>query len=153
MADIFISYSTADQEFSDFVARHLSSEGVSVFQAGVSLDGGDKWSDKILRNLKAAPMVLFLASKAACQSAAVQQEIGAALITDKKLVPIIWDIDPNELPAWTQGFQAIDLKHLSADQIKQKFSAIASKIKIDNRTGGIVAVCLLAGLIFLTLKD
>ena len=88
MADIFVSYSFKDREIADFLCKHLTEEGLDVFRAPLSISPGERWDEKILKKLKASPWVLFLASKAACVSAIVQQEVGVALGTEKKLCPL-----------------------------------------------------------------
>ena len=37
MPDVFISYSSHDEEFAQFLHRHLAAEGLDVFLASVSL--------------------------------------------------------------------------------------------------------------------
>ncbi|EQD76625.1 TIR protein, partial [mine drainage metagenome] len=56
----------------------MTSEGLSVFLAPLSLSPGQQWPDAILKSLEASPWVLFLASRAACSSSWVQQEVGVA---------------------------------------------------------------------------
>lgn len=94
MPDCFISYSSADERLSRFVEAHLRAQQVNVFIASVSLQPGENWSQVIWNNLKASPWVIFLASRSACGSAYVQQELGAALAGEKKIVPIVWDLAP-----------------------------------------------------------
>jgi hypothetical protein len=69
MPDIFISYSRHDEAFAQFLERHFTTEGLSVFLASVSLKPGDRWSQTILQNLRNASWVFFLAGRAACYSA------------------------------------------------------------------------------------
>ena len=117
MPDIFISYSNHDDEFAKFLHQLLTEEGINVFRASVSIPPGEKWSSYLIDNLKSSQCVLFLASKAACESPYVQQELGAALATEKKIIPVVWDIDPLELPAWMNQFQAINLAKLNPEKL------------------------------------
>ena len=146
MSDLFISYATADQKTADFIAQHLESEGISVFQAGISLKGGDQWSEQIKTSLRCSSLVLFLASKTACKSAAVQQEIGAAMFSGKKLVPVLMGITPEELPAWAKECQAVDFNLLCREEIKEYLSNLAQELKQGKGGGAILCACLLAGL-------
>lgn len=147
MPDIFISYSSADQKLATFLHEHLTAEGVSVFMASVSLLPGQRWPQEILRALQESSWVLFLASKAACASPWVQQELGAALITQKKLVPVVWDMQPSELPGWIQHIQALNLAGMSLDQAKAHMAAIASRIKADKANGLLAVGLIVAGLL------
>src|SRR5215213_336592 len=100
MPDCFISYSSNDQLLANFIHSELTRQNLSVFMASVSLRLGEDWTEAIKANLKASSWVILLASRAACQSAFVLQETGMALATDKRLIPILWDINPSELPGW-----------------------------------------------------
>lgn len=153
MPDIFISFSMKDKKFADFLHNHLVAEGLNVFQASVSLKAGQRWSQNILQNLKEAKCVLFLASKAACQSSYVQQEVGASVISGKNLIPVVWDISPEELPGWANQFQAINLAGATLDHVKQKFSEIAGKIKMDKTSSLIIAGLLIVGVLCFCLKN
>jgi hypothetical protein len=142
--DIFISYSTKDERIARFLYQHLTSEGMTVFLASVSLQPGQLWPEEVLKALRTSSWVLFLASRAACSSAWVQQELGAALITQKKLVPIVWDMPPSDLPGWIRGYQALDLGRASLEEIKSQMTAIAQRIKADKAKGLLIAGFMLA---------
>ena len=153
MPDIFISYSNRDQKFADFVHRHLALEGLDVFMASASLRPGSQWSPEIKANLITCSWVLFLASKAACQSAYVQQELGMALGANKRIVPIVWDIDPSQLPGWMKQFHALNLRNTTPMQIQSSIAAIARRIKSDKLQGQIIGAMLLAGLVYLATRE
>lgn len=146
MTDIFISYSTADERIAQFLRQHLCSEGMQVFLASASLQPGQKWTQEILDALRSSSWVLFLASRTACASPWVQQELGAALITQKQLVPIVWDMPPSELPGWVQHYQALNLAGASLEQVKAQMTMIANRIKSDKAQGLLVAGLLVAAL-------
>ncbi|GAG92721.1 unnamed protein product [marine sediment metagenome] len=106
----------------------------------MSLKPGQQWSHEILQNLKDAKCVLFLASKAACQSPYVQQEVGASVISEKNLIPVVWDMPPEKLPGWASQYQAINLDGVQIDEIRQIFSQIASRLKFGKllKVGGLL---------------
>jgi hypothetical protein len=144
MPDVFISYSSKDEKMAQFLRSHLQQQEVSVFMASMSLQLGQHWSAQILSNLKTSSWVLFLASREACQSPYVQQEVGAALVQQKKLVPIIWEIDPSELPGWAKQYQALNLAGVrTLDEIRIQINVIAQKIKSDKA----VAVAILGAIV------
>src|ERR1700680_1009066 len=152
MPDVFISHSSADRQFAEFLHRHLTSEGLSVFLAPISLLPGQRWPQEILNALAASTWVLFLASRAACASPWVQQELGAAIAKQKKLVPIVWDMPPSALPGWAGHIPAVNLAGASADQIQAQITAIAEQIKADKAKGLLIGGLLLAGLFALAAK-
>ena len=145
MPDVFISYSSKDLQFASAIKRHLSQEGIDVFLAAISLVPGQRWTPQILNNLKAAPWVIFLASRAACSSAYVQQELGAALVTGKKIVPIVWDMPSSELPGWINQIHALNITGALVEVIRMQVSQIAEQIKANKRNGLLVAGALLLG--------
>jgi hypothetical protein len=117
--------------------------------ASISLKPGENWSDVVRSNLKASSWVILLASKDACQSAYVLQETGMAMITDKKLIPIVWDIDPSELPGWIDRNHALNLRGATIEQIQARISQIAQMIHQDKNNGLLIAGAMIFGLIWL----
>ncbi len=152
MPDVFLSYSLKDKKLGEFVHKHLDGEGLAVFRAPVSLRPGERWDKVILENLKNATWILFLASKEACKSAIVQQELGVALGTGKKIVPVVWDMNPSQLPGFLKTVQALDLRHMGPDEIRQQISEIAKRIRGSKRTGWLIAAVLIAGVLYVALK-
>jgi hypothetical protein len=152
MADVFISYSVKDDKHAKKVYSLLTSYGIRTFLAGISLEPGSNWSKEILENLKKSQWVLFFASKSACKSPAVQQELGAALAIGKEVIPVIWDIKPSELPAWVKEKQAIDISKGNVELLKPVVDKIAKKIKSNNFIGGLILGALIVGLVWLVAK-
>ncbi len=127
MPDVFISYSVQDEKVARFVRDHLLHQKLNVFLASISLEPGHKWTPQIFSALKSTKWVFFLASESALKSHNVQQELGAALITEKKIVPIMWDIDPEQLPPWIAQYQGLCLKGQSMENIQSQVAALSGK--------------------------
>ncbi len=142
MPDIFISHSTADSAFAERVHQFMQSQGLSVFRAPFSIEPGQNWTNEIKLNLRSAGMVLFLASRAACNSPFVQQELGGAFFSDKRIVPVVWEIAPEELPGWIPQSQAVDMRDKTVNQIQDAFLAIAKPIRVGKDIALIVVVAL-----------
>src|ERR1700733_12134728 len=149
MPDVFISHSSSDRPFAEFLSRHLSSEGLTVFLAPISIAPGHRWPQEVLHALEISNWVLFLASRTACTSPWVQQEIGAALGKQKKLIPIVWDMPVSQLPGWTGQIQAVNLAGASAEQVRFQVTSIAGQIKADKAKGLLIGGLLVAGLVVL----
>jgi len=145
MPEVFISYSIEDEKFARYVKDHLLSQDLEVFLASISLDKGKKWTPQIFDALKNSEWVFFLASKSALMSSNVQHELGAALITEKKIVPIMWDVEPCDLPIWISEYQGLCLKDTTMENIKEQVSSLAAKVKADKVKGFWVAAALLGG--------
>ena len=146
MIDVFISYTSADERIARFVHDHMAAEGVSVFLASVSLKPGDKWTPEVFKNLNSAKWVVFLASRAACSSPYVLQELGAAMASQKKLVPVIWDIAPTELPGWVSQYQVLNLSGKTFDHLRDEVVEISRRIKQDKTSGLLAFGLLVAGI-------
>lgn len=151
MTDCFISYATADRRFADLIHSELSRHGISVFMAAASLKPGQQWTKEIHAHLRASSWVVFLASRTACTSAYVNQELGMALGSSKKVVPIVWDMEPSNLPGWVNQSQALDLRGATIEQLRIRVAQIAANIKEDKATGwlilggSVLALFMLAG--------
>ena len=72
-----------------------------------------------------------------------------AMITDKRLIPIVWDISPSELPGWIDRNHALNLAGASIQEIQARISQIALMIRQDKTKGLLIAGALVFGLIWL----
>lgn len=149
MPDVFISYSVKDEELAQFVRSHLIAQGLSVFLASISLTPGERWTPKIIEELRLSEWVVLLASKNALASQNVQLEIGGAIFGKKKLVPIMWDVKPSELPRWISDFQGIVLTEATLQDINQQVAKLAANIKENKTNGQLVAGAVFAGILWL----
>ena len=121
--------------------------------ASASLQPGQRWSSEIITNLRDSSWVVVLASRAACSSAYVNQEIGGALLLSKALVPIVWDMSPTELPGWLREVQAIDLRGSPLPALRQQIAAIAHRINQQNSKGNLILAAAIVGLILLYTQE
>ncbi|NGZ97349.1 MAG: toll/interleukin-1 receptor domain-containing protein [Nitrospira sp. WS110] len=149
MPDCFISYSSNDERFAAAVRKDLVAHGLSVFMAKISLNPGDRWVPATLTALAQSPWVIFLASKAACDSPYVQQEIGGALIAQKRLIPVVWEMPPSELPGWVSQIQALDIRNQTPLQIKARIIGLAQQIKATKEKGVLIGAALATAFIWL----
>ena len=149
--DCFISYTSSDGHLARLIKRRLEDQNVSVFMAELSISPGQRWTDEIRKALKSSSWIIFLASRSACRSPYVQQEVGAAIFGGKSIVPVIWDIDPHELPGWTNQYQALDIRNVR--KVDEMIRKIAADIKADKLIGAIVAGAILAALIYIAVED
>jgi hypothetical protein len=147
MADVFISHAAVDSPFAEFLHRHLMQEGLSVYLASVSMPPGERWMPSIMDNLRSSTWVLCLASRAACASPWVMQEMGAAVAGNKKLVPIIWDQPPDSLPGWMKQYQAVNLAGRQQEEAMAAIGRIAETIKAEKQKGLVILGLLVAGLV------
>lgn len=148
MSDVFISHSTSDQATANEFKQHLEAKGASAFLASSSLAPGSKWSREILTRLRESKVVIFLASKAACDSKYVNQEIGGTVLMQKPLVPILCGVSPEELPGWSKEFQAVELQE-DRSSVRRALDAIAEGLRVDRLWKFIFGVALIWFLVWL----
>lgn len=146
MADVFISHASVDLPLAEFLHRHLSQEGLTVYLASVSMPPGERWMSHIMDNLRNSTWVLCLASRSACASPWVMQEMGAAVVGKKKLVPVVWDQSPESLPGWMQQYQAVNLAASGQEEAMAAIGRIAEAIKAEKQKGMLILGLIAAGL-------
>ena len=146
MTDVFISHAQADLPLAEYLHRHLTQEGLSIYLASVSMSPGERWKQSILDNLRSSTWVICLASRAACESHWVMQEMGVAIGANKKLVPFVWDMPPDALPGWMQQYQAVNLGDASQEEAKAAIVRVAEAIKSEKQKGMAILGLIVAGL-------
>ena len=148
MHDVFISYSAKDERLAAFVRDHLRRHKLNVFLASVSIGKGERWTPAIVEALRESEWVFLLASKSALASVNVQQEMGGAVFGKKKLVPIMWDVQPRDLPRWVADFQGLVLTGATMEQIDAQVSDLAKQVKANKTSAQLVAGAVFAGLLY-----
>tara|TARA_B100000609_G_C16988184_1_gene317306 strand:- start:83 stop:538 length:456 start_codon:yes stop_codon:yes gene_type:complete len=137
MSKVFISYSTKDEHIARGIFKALNQVGADPFLASISLQPGVNWTQEIFNNLKEAKWVFFIATKSACASPAVQQELGASLAINKHLIPVLIDISPSELPGWVGQHQAVDAR-TDVEHLRATIGAIGKSIREDKFWAGVI---------------
>lgn len=133
LADIFVSYSSADLERVEPLVAHLQTAGYSVW-FDRHLQGGTMFSEKIEDEVNKASVVIVFWSGASLKSGWVtdEAEIGR---TAGKLVPV--KLDNITLPIGFRQIQAIDLAMWNGQTgdaaVEQLTSAVAHLM--DNKSG------------------
>lgn len=146
MPDVFISYAQVNRTAALATQTALREGGVSVFLAGTSVEPGASWPVEIDRAIRSADLVLVLASRAACQSAWVQHEVGIAVGARRKIIPVVWDMPPSELPGVLAGVQALDLAGRTPEDAQREFEEICKRIRGDKVRGAVVLGAIFYGL-------
>jgi len=152
MPDVFISYSTQDSKFARWVRERLVQGGVTVFLVEISLVEGQVWDETILVNLRAADYFLFLASRKACESQFVNQEIGAALSQNKHVIPVVWDMPPSALPGFLKRVQACDMRTKDPRTLMEVLGRMTTTIKKHKTISIIIAGLIIAALLWVFSK-
>src|SRR5260370_3650268 len=90
----FISYSHKDRRLAGVIKSGMEALGFNIFLAHEDLTPSAEWQATILRKLKACHILLPLITKQFHGSAWTDQEVGAAVILKKCIVPLKVGNDP-----------------------------------------------------------
>lgn len=148
MAYVFISYARQDIRIATLLSTSLEKAGVPTFHDVRSIQPGDDWKKTLLQQMKESRAVIYLASRASLASTTVQAELGMAVSARLRILPILIDITPEQLPALIRDYQAVSLLGMrgvkAVAQIEHVVATIAADKSRDDARG--VAVMLGLGL-------
>jgi hypothetical protein len=102
--DAFVSYSALDGLFAASLVRELHSQGVDCFVAAISLSAGTLWADELRTALVSSRTGVLLLTPHSAQSAWVQAEVGAMWALRLPIVPVLVDLEPDEVPSSLAAF-------------------------------------------------
>jgi hypothetical protein len=86
---VFISHSSADKLWVEWIARCADHMGVTPYLAEHDPQPGTKLSDKVKRAIVESDAVIALLTEQAMSSVYVQQEIGIATQAERLIIPIV----------------------------------------------------------------
>ncbi len=93
--DVFISYSSADEEIANMVVEGLSERGVNCWKAGTyTINSGDDFREKIAEALDECKIFLIILSKRSMSTPWVRIELTEALRKNKKIYSLRIDDTP-----------------------------------------------------------
>ena len=148
MPAIFISYSSEDEKLAQWLYKGCQNFKISTFLASISIEPGKKWKKQILDNLKISKWFFFLATPNSIKSDAVKHEIGGALTTNKNIVPILYNLEFDQLPEWIKEYQGIKITNNDVSHLQKTLEKISKKIKSDKIFAGILAGVLITAVLF-----
>ena len=148
MPDCFISHAAIDAELADRVKSILSEQNLDAFVAPLSISPGGDWAEEVRAALLGSRLIIFLASREACRSPYVNQELGGAWFAKKRVIPVVWDMDPAELPGWISRSQAIRLMGDAGD-LADQVRKLADSVKAEDAKVLFVALVALGAALFL----
>jgi hypothetical protein len=116
--DVFVSYSSQDQERVFPIVGRLESAGIGLWLDRHRIDGGMRWADEIVRGIKNARVFMLMCSDAAMRSRAVKQEIQLAWKYELAYLPLLLERThfPEQLEFFLEGCQWIDVLDLPENQ-------------------------------------
>lgn len=103
--DVFLSYSTDDYQLASELRGRLEGKSLSVFLAGLSLHGGDLWSEEIRTAIRNTHSALLLLTPYSIKSQWVIAEAGALWAIGVDIVPAIRYVKTQDLPSFITNYQ------------------------------------------------
>lgn len=95
--DVFFSYSTEDKDIATELHRKLTATGLKCFLAEKDIRASEIWESRIRDALKDSNLVLLLITPRSVSSPWVLVEAGAAWGLNKKVLPLLMFVKPENL--------------------------------------------------------
>lgn len=130
MADVFISYTRADQPQAALIAAAFEAEGYSVFY-DVDLVPGDSWDQRIEKELAAAKAVVVLWSQASRDRQWVRNEARDGMQRGI-LCPAL--LEPTKIPVEFSHVQAADLGGFTGSPKHKGWAVLSAAVRAKTAT-------------------
>jgi hypothetical protein len=134
--DVFLSFSSRDQEQANVIHQAATSAGLRLYMAAKELEPGDDFAEEIRTALVGAAQLWMLVSPESLKSEWVTSEWGAAWALAKRIVPILFRCSPKDLPDRLRRLQCVDFHEypmlIEAQQRASKVSAETSAAQPSN---------------------
>ena len=143
MSEFFVMYLSRDLMLAQVVRSVLEARGTSVSLRCVP-PRGEQATEDISKLLSSALCVILLASKAACRSPYVRDELGSMGSLLEKLVVFTWDVEFADLPGWMASAQVLDARSSTLSVLNARIDKISASLRRDKVTD---VLFLLAGAI------
>jgi hypothetical protein len=133
---VFIAHSSTDRWIARRISQDLIALGVTTFLDEKDIETGDSIDEAIHKHLTECDELLILLSPAALKSHWVLVEIGGGRALEKRLVPIMLQIGPNDLPAPISKGLARDLNEIEKyyEEVKARVAGTAQPAQTSVRT-------------------
>ena len=117
-ADVFISYSSNDQDRVVKIAEKLRSAGVSIWLDESGIGAATLWSKEIAGAIKGCKVLVLMVTPNSVQSKNVVKEVSLAAEQNKQILPVI--LEPTQIPEALEyhlaGIQHLDVNGMSASE-------------------------------------
>jgi hypothetical protein len=133
MADIFISYSKSDRQFTRRLYRELERFKVHGFMDTSDLSSGSEWSAQLRETVRNSDAVVVILSKSATHSSSVMAEIGLADTFRKRVIPILAPGEKYEeaVPPLLLDKVVIDANRLELEEVAARVVAAATDAPLE----------------------
>jgi hypothetical protein len=136
---IFISYSRANSNFVVRLAKDLKAAGHNIWLDQLDIPPGARWDAELERALEKCEIFMLILTPASMASENVKDEIGYAIDTQKRIVPVL--LESASLPLRLRRFQYVDFTSKSyedglesAERLLRNLSEAPSSPRIEIST-------------------
>src|ERR1017187_6790112 len=110
MADIFISWASADKTVVDRLAGRLACSGIPLWISSGGMKPDDETRDRVIQEIRACRLAIFLLSNEAVDRAWMNFELGHCESQTKSIVFVrVADLDQENMPPEYKDRQVTDL--------------------------------------------
>jgi hypothetical protein len=106
--DVFLSYSWRNRDQAREIKDCGDRTGVRIFMDEREVEGGDIWDDTIRAALQGSRELALLATKESVESEWVTTEWSAAWVLQRRITPLLYRCDVDDLPDRLRRHEAID---------------------------------------------
>ena len=110
----FISYSRINKDFALQLALELRSSGFDVWLDQLDIPTGSRWDDEVEDALEDCEIFMVILTPASSTSDNVKDEIGYAIDTGKRILPIL--LENAKVPLRLRRFQYVDFTRKDYDE-------------------------------------
>jgi len=110
----FLSYSRVNEDFALKLAEELKSEGFDIWFDQLDIPPGARWDTEIEKALEESEIFMVIITPASAKSDNVLDEIGYAIDTGKRILPVL--LEAATLPLRLRRFQYVDFTSKSFNE-------------------------------------
>jgi hypothetical protein len=149
---VFVSHSGQDFDLVRAIQDAATPLGVTIYTFEQDLQPGNCLPQKLLDRIRSCDAMIVLLTQAGCVSPAVNQEIGAAKLANKLIMPIIDDgIDPKSFPM-LQGVEYLTLNRVNPAETLLKLTTRLAQLK-NASDWGLLIFLAIAAVVFLASRS
>ena len=128
---VFLSYSTKDMGLVVKIRDDLTKAGISVYLAEERPEPGKTLSQKIMENIKSSDCMIVLLTDIGIRSQYVNQEIGAARMIDKPVIPMVEKKMESKIGGLLAGIEYILFDKANPRKAMEKVVSYVSRLKLS----------------------
>jgi hypothetical protein len=138
-ADVFISYSSKDEDAAETICLALEGRGLSCWMSGRDVGPGENFQETIFTAISAAKVMVLVFTDNANNSSEVKKEVALASQHDLVVIPVrIEDVKPNAALAYELVTrQWIDLFRNWEQQIERLSTRVAAFVSAVREAGSL----------------